>query len=188
MTPRTQLQSNKEPVDMTILQIIFLLAALVTLICAVNVVITTHLIHSAFWLVGTLLGVAVLFALLESRFYVVVQVLVYIGAISILIIFAVMLTRRVMDEHEARMNQLWVLAFLPTGGVLAGLIYVLSRWPAFYTNIRSVPQGGEDIEALGKALVAPTGFMLPFEVSSVLLLAALIGAIYIAADRKGGGH
>jgi NADH-quinone oxidoreductase subunit J len=173
---------------MSVLQIIFLLAAIITLYCAINVVITPRLMHAAFWLVGTLLGVAVLFALLESRFYVVVQVLVYIGAISIIIIFAVMLTRKVMDENEPHMNQLWGLAFIPTGGVLAGLIYILSRWSAFYSNVQSVPQGGEDIESFGKALVAPTGFMLPFEVSSVLLLAALIGAIYVAAERKGGGR
>jgi len=173
---------------MSILQIIFLLAALATLFCAVKVVITTRMMHSAFWLVGALLGIAVLFAMLESRFFVVVQVLVYIGAIAILIIFAVMLTRKIMDENQQRMNQLWGLAFIPAGGVLAGLIYILSRWNAFNTTARTAPVNGEDIEALGKALVSPTGFMLPFEVSSILLLAALIGAIFVSYDRKGGGR
>ena len=173
---------------MSILQIIFLVAALVTLFCAIQVVLTTRMMHAAFWLVGTLLGVAVLFALLESRFFVVVQVLVYIGAIAILIIFAVMLTRKIMDEHQPRMNQLWGVALIPACGILAGLIYILSRWSAFSTNVRTVPVNGEDIEALGKALVSPTGYMLPFEVSSVLLLAALIGAIFVSYERKGGGR
>ena len=101
---------------MSILQIVFLVAALVTLFCAVMVVISTRMMHAAFWLVGALLGVAVLFALLESRFFAVVQVLVYIGAIAILIIFAVMLTRKIMDENQPRMNNLWGLAFIPVGG------------------------------------------------------------------------
>jgi NADH-quinone oxidoreductase subunit J len=173
---------------MSVLQGIFLLTALATLFCAFQVIITTRMMHAAFWLVGALLGVAVIFALLESRFFVVVQVLVYIGAISILIIFAVMLTRKIMDEHQIRMNQHWWLAFIPAGGLLVGLIIILSRWSAFSTMIRTVPAGGEDIETLGNALVAPLGFMLPFEVSSVLLLAALIGAIFVASDRTGGGH
>ena len=168
--------------------IISVLTALITLFCAAKVVTTANLMHAAFWLVGTLLGVAVLFALLESRFFVVVQVLVYIGAIAIIIIFVVMLTRKVMDVNEPRMNRRWGLAFIPTGALLGGLVYVLLHWPAFYSNVQAVPQGGEDVELLGKALVSPMGYMIPFEVSSVLLLAALIGAIFIAADRKGGGH
>jgi NADH-quinone oxidoreductase subunit J len=173
---------------MSILQIIFLITALGTLFCAYKVVMTTRMMHAAFWLVGTLMGVAVSFALLESRFFVVVQVLVYIGAIAILIIFAVMLTRKIMDENQPRMNHLWGLAFIPAGGILAGLIYILSPWTAFNTVLRSVPVKGEDIEALGKALVAPDAFMIPFEVSSILLLAALIGAIFVASDRTGGGR
>jgi len=173
---------------MSILQIVFLVAALVTLFCAVMVVISTRMMHAAFWLVGALLGVAVLFALLESRFFAVVQVLVYIGAIAILIIFAVMLTRKIMDENQPRMNNLWGLAFIPVGGMLAGLIFILSRWSAFSSNVRTVPLGGEDMQALGNALVAPTGYMIPFEVSSILLLAALIGAIFVAADHTGGGR
>jgi NADH-quinone oxidoreductase subunit J len=173
---------------MSMLRICFLLTALVTLFCAVMVVITARLMHSAFWLIGALLGTAVSFALLESRFFVVVEVLVYIGAISILIIFAVMLTRKVMDEDQPHMNNLWGLALIPVGGILAGIIYILSRWAAFSTTVRTVPPNGENIEALGKGLVAPMGFMLPFEVSSILLLAALIGAIFVATERKGGNH
>jgi NADH-quinone oxidoreductase subunit J len=173
---------------MSILQIIFIIFASLTLFCAFMVVFTHRMMHVAFWFVGVLMGIAVLFALLESRFYVVVQVLVYVGAIAILIIFAVMLTRKVMDEHEARMNRVWGLAFIPAAGVLVGLIYMLTRWPALNTITRTAPQGGEDVAALGKAFVAPLEFMLPFEVASVLLLAALIGAIFVAAERKGGGH
>ncbi len=86
----------------TSLQVLFLAVAAVTLFSALMVVTTRKIMHAAMWLVLTLLGVAILFALLESRFFVVVQVIVYIGAIAILIIFAVMLTRRVMQETNHR--------------------------------------------------------------------------------------
>ena len=173
---------------MSVLQIVFILTSLFTLLCAVMVITARRMMHSAFWLVGALLGVAILFALLESRFFVAVQILVYIGAIAILIIFVLMLTRNVMDEQIDHLNKLWGLAIVPAIGVFGGLIVVLSRWVLFFSDTRTVAQGGEDITAIGKALVDPMGFLLPFEVASVLLLAALIGAIYVASERKGGGR
>ena len=75
-------------------QFFFLVTAAVILVSAVMTVITRKMMHSALWFVLALLGVAVIFALLEASFFAVVQVLVYVGAIAILIIFAVMLTRR----------------------------------------------------------------------------------------------
>jgi len=74
-------------------QIFFLIVAAATLIFALRVVTTGNLVHAALWLVATLSGVAVVFALLQASFLAVVQVVVYIGAIAILFIFAVMLTR-----------------------------------------------------------------------------------------------
>ncbi len=79
-------------------QVIFILVAAVTLFSAVMVVSVRRMMHAALWLIVTLLGVAVLFVLLQAGFFAVVQVLIYIGAIAILIIFAVMLTRQVMSE------------------------------------------------------------------------------------------
>jgi NADH-quinone oxidoreductase subunit J len=78
---------------MTPEQIIFIAAATVTLVAAFFVVSTKNLIHSAFWLILALFGVAVTYVLLQAGFFAVVQVVVYIGAISILFIFAAMLTR-----------------------------------------------------------------------------------------------
>ncbi len=77
------------------MEIIFLVVALVTLYAALEVVTTNNLIHAALWLIVTLFGVAAIFALLSAPFLAVVQVMVYIGAIAILMIFAIMLTRGV---------------------------------------------------------------------------------------------
>lgn len=83
---------------MTPIQIIFLIVALLTLGASVMVVSARRMMHAALWLILTLLGVAVMFATLESGFFTIVQVVVYIGAIAILILFAVMLTRRDLQE------------------------------------------------------------------------------------------
>ncbi len=83
---------------MTAEQIIFLLTAAVILGSALMVVTTRNLLHAALWLVVALFGVAVLYAILQANFLAVIQVVVYIGAIAILFIFAVMLTRRELME------------------------------------------------------------------------------------------
>src|SRR5574342_928495 len=101
-------------------QIIFILVALFTLGSGFMVVTTRNLVHAALWLVSTLFGVAVTFALLSASFLAVVQVVVYIGAIAILFIFAVMLTRKDMRDKGPQMNRNWwfgvLLAVLTFGG------------------------------------------------------------------------
>jgi NADH-quinone oxidoreductase subunit J len=171
---------------MTVLQIIFLVAAAITLSSAVMVVSARRMIHAALWLVLALLGVAILFALLEIRFFAIVQVLIYIGAIAILIIFAVMLTQRSLEDVGSQLNRGWWVAILACFGIFLGLVGVLSSWGKFQTITRTIPAGGEDILSLGKAFVDPAGYVIPFEVASVLLLAALVGAIFVASERKEG--
>ena len=90
---------------MTPLQIVFLIIALATLISAVMVVSARRIMHAALWLVLTLFGVAALFVTLETGFFAVVQVVVYVGAIAILIIFAVMLTRRDLQDTRQQTNR-----------------------------------------------------------------------------------
>lgn len=97
---------------MTTLQIVFLIIAAITLVSACLVVMTRKIMHAALWLVLSLMGVAMVYATLQSGFYAVVQVLVYIGAISTLIIFAVMMTRNVMEDVGPQSNRGWGLALV----------------------------------------------------------------------------
>jgi NADH-quinone oxidoreductase subunit J len=166
------------------LQIIFLLVAAVTLFSALMVVIVRRMMHAALWLVLTLFGVAILFATLQASFFAIIQVLVYIGAIAILIIFSIMLTQRVLEDAGEQLIRNWWLPAL-VALVLFGLIAsTLSLWRGFNQALVELPAQAENLPALGKALVDPAGYAIPFEVASVLLLAALIGAIYVAIDRK----
>ncbi len=167
---------------MTPVQVIFLLTSLLVLGTALMVVTAPNLVRSALWLIATLFSVAVVFVLLEASFLAVVQVVVYIGAIAIMFIFAVMLTRKVMQDTGPQTNSNWWLAAVFSLLLFAGLAWMLSTWGGFGAQAAaSVPE--TTIVDLGQALVSPDAYILPFEVASVLLLAALIGAIVVAWDR-----
>ncbi len=169
---------------MTLAQIFFLLVALVMLFSALKVVTVRNLIHAALWLVVTLFGVAVLFAMLDAGFLAVVQVMVYIGAIAILFIFAVMLTRRDASEQGAPLNPNWPVSALIALVTFGGLAWLLRAWQGLPESAAALPAGVDALRALGEALVSPQAFALPFEVASVLLVAALVGAVYVAYGRK----
>jgi NADH-quinone oxidoreductase subunit J len=165
-------------------QIIFLIVGAVTLIAGLLVVTVRNLVHAALWLVATLFGVAIIYTLLNASFLAVVQVVVYIGAIAILFIFAVMLTRRQAAETGDSVNKNWWMGALMAVLTFAGLAYLLQTWSGFSKQASAIPSGFDAINQLGNALTSPAGYVLPFEVASVLLLAALVGAVYLAFNKK----
>jgi NADH-quinone oxidoreductase subunit J len=166
-------------------QIIFLLTGAVILGSALMVVITRNLLHAALWLVVTLFGVAVLYAILQANFLAVVQVVIYIGAIAILFIFAVMLTRRELMEKGRQTRSSWWIPALLGMVILAGLVFLILSVPGVDRTAAALPAGLDTVQALGTALVSPDAYVLPFEVASVLMLAALVGAVYVSTvDKK----
>ena len=165
-------------------QIIFLVVAFFTLGSGFMVVTTRNLVHAALWLVATLFGVAVVFALLDAGFLAVVQVVVYIGAIAILFIFAVMLTRKDMRDQGPQMNRNWWFGALLSVFTFGGLYFLLQGWTGLSKTAPDIPSGFDAVAELGLALVSPDAYVLPFEVASVLLVAALVGAVYVAFNQK----
>lgn len=169
---------------MTPVQIIFILFAAVTLGAALMAVTVRNLIHAALWLIVTLFGVAVVYVLLQAGFLAVVQVVIYIGAIAILMIFAIMLTRNIAGENRPAANENWPWALVISLAVAAGLFYLIASWKGVSAQAPEISARFDAVKALGVALASPDGFVLAFELASVLLLAALIGALVVAWDRK----
>ena len=162
------------------LEIIFLIIAVATLFSAIQVVTTANLIHAALWLIGTLFGVAATFVLLNAPFLAVVQVVVYIGAIAILMIFAIMLTRKIVQNNDSQFNSNIGFAVVLGLVLFVGLVLLIGNSNAYSVPLPELQPRGDYISDLGYALVSPDAYIIPFELASVLLLASLIGAIVVA--------
>jgi len=170
-----------------VVQIIFGLVAALVIGAAMMVVLVRNVIHAALWLIASFFGVGALYLLLEAEFIAVVQVLVYVGAISILILFAIMLTRQVTGEGVRQLVGGWRLWL--TGAVAAGL-FALALAPtllgATWNTPAPPPAGVAEALAgpaeLGRGFV--NEFLLQFEVAGVLLTVALVGAIVIAFEER----
>jgi len=175
-------------------QIIFFILAAITLTSALVVVTMRNLFHAALALMVSFLGVAGIYVLLEAGFLGMAQLLVYIGAISILIIFAIMMTRRLMQTSETPFNTQAVGALVGSAIALVILVVVISRLyplvPSAETLLGAAPQVDpaildSSVARMGRSFVSADAYFLPFELASVLLLAALVGSIIIAWPRRG---
>jgi NADH-quinone oxidoreductase subunit J len=173
--------------ELTLEVIVFAVFAIITLAGALGVVLARNLFRAALLLLVSLFGVAGLFVLLAAPFLAAVQVLLYMGGIAILIIFGVMLTRGMVQARQV-MNSQWdlgaVIAFLFFAILMIVIVQVSQGDTPLLpsTPVADVP--ADSIGMLGAALVDPAQYVLPFEVASVLLAGALIGAVYIARDDE----
>lgn len=155
--------------------LVFYLIAGVTIGSAVVVAFSRNLVYSAFALLGTLLGVAGLYAMLAADFVAVIQVLTYVGGILVLIIFAVMLTHRISDVaiSNRAVGRIPALLFILVVAGVMGTCIVGANW------VQIAERSAEPTTAgIGQAFLGP--YILPFELASVVLLVALIGAIVMS--------
>ncbi len=177
---------------MTPTQVIFIIASAMILFGAVNVVTRRNLVHAALFLVVALFGIAVLFVLLQAGFLAAVQVIVYIGAISIILIMGVMVTRNVTGRDAKIFNKTAGLAFVIALLVFFSLLMALGQWSHMTATARSADSTiAATVETLGQSLFAAEvnedvseAYVIPTIVASILLLGALIGSIVIAWPRK----
>ena len=182
------------------LDIAFWAMAAVGVASAGAVVLLRDVFRAALFLILSFLVVAGLFVLLNAEFLAVVQVLIYVGAISILIIFAIMLTHNVQEGNPS--NSFQIPALVLATLMLAAIVFVVvnTEWNGFdELGLRVLPgdaaeglsdteQGIKDVFGNTTLVIARLllrDFVLPFEVASVLLLAAVIGALALVREREG---
>jgi len=163
-------------VNVVLSYIAFFALAGLTLFSALAVVTLRNLLRSALALVVTFIGVAGLYLLLQAEFIAAVQVLLYVGAVTVLILFAIMLTERLMEARLRQFTGKWWLA-APLVLLLLALI-VVSLLGAVWVERPKEALPAEPVASLGQVLM--TRYVLPFEIASVLLLVALVGAIVVA--------
>jgi len=149
--------------------------ALALLGSSLGVVLARNLLHSVLWLAAALVATAGLFLLLQAEFLAAVQVLLYTGGVVTIVVFAIMLTERLVGQTVRQMNRGLVAGALAAVAVFVAVVLAVARMPR--------PPGGPapaGTAALGRALL--TTWVLPFEVLGALLVAALLGALYLARE------
>lgn len=162
-----------------ILKAVFYMVAGITVFFALRTVTSRNVFHSAIFLALTLMGVACVYLYLDAEFLAIIQILIYVGAIATLIIFAIMLTTRIQDRAIRQVNrQVFVSGIIALFFFLFFVhIIIKNPWQA-----SSIGTGPLTLAQLGSCLM--TNYVLPFEVASLILLAALVGAIVIGKARK----
>ncbi len=161
--------------------ICFLILSSVIIAGSIGVVLLENIVYAAFLLGGVFMSVAGLYLLLNASFVAAAQILVYVGAVNVLILFAIMLVNKKEDLQSIKgLKTRKILS----GGICGGLLILLLR--VNITTNWSIPGpksiGEEATERIGEHLF--TDYLLPFELASILLLMALIGAIVLARREK----
>jgi NADH-quinone oxidoreductase subunit J len=152
----------------------FVLLAAAVLIGALRVVTTRNVVHAAFWMLETLVALAGVYLLLSAEFVALVQLMVYAGAVAVLLIFAVMLTLRRREDARRSRDFSWtalVASVALLGGIGAALV-------GYAPAVTAFPEKTPGVLELGRVLF--TAYALPFEIASLVLLVALVGAVWWA--------
>ena len=150
---------------------LFYLAATLVMAGALGVVLTRNIVYAAFALLASLMGVAGVFLLMFAEFLALVQVLIYGGAVVIVVLFSLMLTR-IQDFERLTDHRQWPLA-----AVTAIVVFALLTAGILTTNVRTVERQSVGLDTMGESLF--TTWAIPFEVASLVLLVALIGSIVL---------
>ena len=153
----------------------FWVLALILVGSALAVVLSTNLFHSVLWLALGLTGTAGVFLLLDAEFLAWVQLLLYAGGIVTIVVFAIVVTRRLVGENISQTNRRIAGGAIVAAALLAAIVRAIGQRPL--TAVR--PDFSSDVTRdVGEAVL--TRFVLPFEMLAVLMLAALMSAIYFA--------
>jgi NAD(P)H-quinone oxidoreductase subunit 6 len=161
-----------------VLLVIFYVLALITVASALVTAFSRNIVHSAFALFGALAGVAGIYALLAADFLFIIQIFIYIGGILVVTIFAVMLTQGIAEVNVSN-RAVGVLPALVTVTVAgAVMLYALIRTSWYRAKPSPI---APTTYGIGNAFLGP--YVLPFEIASLVLLAALIGAIVISRQE-----
>jgi NADH-quinone oxidoreductase subunit J len=158
--------------------ILFLVFAIIAVVCAINVVVQNHPISSAISLVGVMGSLAILYLLLGAEFIAAAQVIVYAGAIMVLFVFVIMLLNAGSETRRGRSFMASLLGAPVLIALLALLAWFVQHMFPERTSVRFGGFIGGGAVEIGRALF--TTYLLPFEITSILVLIAIVGAVVLA--------
>ncbi len=164
--------------------ILFYTFAAIAIVSAILVITRPNVVHSAAFLGATLFAVAGIFLTLHAEFLAGVQVIVYVGGILVLFVFVIMLIAVERSVHERQYNRQWTIALVTAAILIVEIVYGLSRGKDSLTLAVPAPVAaglGGNTEQVAVALYRT--YLLPFEIASVLLLVAIVGAVVLAKKK-----
>ncbi len=174
---------------MDLATLVFWIFAVILVVAALLVVSMRNIVHSALALVVVFAMASGIYVLLNAEFIAIVQILIYVGAVTILILFALMLTRLSGLQITNPTNKLWWIAVIICALLGACVIYAMttSRHLIAQTasNASQLPNGINNVVRIGQLLYSPDkySYLLPFEIASLVLLVAIVGAIVIGREE-----
>ena len=169
--------------------ILFYIFGAIAIISAILVITQKNIVHSAVFLAATLLSVAGIFLTLHAEFLAGVQVIVYVGGILVLFVFVIMLISMERSVHERQFSRHWMIALIASLALIGEFGYGIYKGKdSFLLPPAEAAPSPETVlgnaEAVGTALY--TTYLLPFEIASILLLVAIVGAVVLAKRRTVG--
>ncbi len=174
---------------MDLATVIFWLIAIVLVVSALLVVMQRNIVHSALALIVVFAMASGIYLLLNAEFIAIVQILIYAGAVAVLVLFALMLTRtNNIQVNSNPNNKRWWIALPICALIGAGILFATTNSPhavAVQSNGASqLPANINNVVRIGQLLYSPTSYsyILPFEIASLVLLVAIVGAIVIGRE------
>jgi NADH-quinone oxidoreductase subunit J len=159
-------------------QIVFYSLSALVLLSALAVVLHRNTVHSSLFLGLSLAGVAGLFASLGADFLFAAQIMVYVSGIAVLVMFVVMLLGRASDLHLRQVNEFWMAALLICAIASAGLLKIARSYAGTTASAPAAPSTA----VIGRLFLGD--FLVPFELVSLILLAALLGAVFFSHSER----
>lgn len=170
----------------TAADILFIMFVAFTAITGLMLAVSRNIVRAAFWLFAVLFGVAGLFLFAGAEFLAMSQVILYVGGILVILLFGIMLTQKMRDLDPSTEMHNVVPGLLLSGGLFVGCHFLITGYSGVdHTTLPPAAPLAPDVQHTGIQTV--TDYLLPFEVISVLLLTALIGAAYISRRPAGKG-
>jgi NADH-quinone oxidoreductase subunit J len=166
--------------------VLFYIFAAIAIVSAILLITRHNVVHSAAFLGSTLFAVAGIFLTLHAEFLAGVQVIVYVGGILVLFVFVIMLISVERSERERQFNRQWTIALLTSAILVAELAYALYQGKDSFVLPAVVPPAAGAVVAGNSERVGTTlytSYLLPFEIASILLLVAVVGAVVLAKRR-----
>ena len=160
----------------------FYFLAILAVASAIAVITRKNAVHAALSLIGTLVSLAGLYLMLYAPFVAAVQIVLYAGGIMVLFLFVIMLVNLDQNIREIQFNKQWMVGLISALALGGLLLFVIRQGSAIFpiTMSAALPEG-QNTQQIGLALYG--NYMLPFEIASLLLLVAIVGAVVMAKKR-----